>query len=139
MEHQYKMTPEEIQNSIIQGFDMAVQAGPLCLEQMMGVIYIVEDINVVEDAPFAALAGGDEEPPKKEGEHDGCSGEINTGPHFHDDEGQQPQQEEESKEGSVSDTASQINFHHFFSSHTHTCILALLTYLSSHSLACFAA
>jgi len=64
------MTPEEIQNSIIQGFDMAVQAGPLCLEQMMGVIYIVEDINVVEDVPSAALAGsgGDEEPPKKEGE-----------------------------------------------------------------------
>ena len=68
IEQQYKMTPEEIQNSIIQGFDMAVQAGPLCLEQMMGVIYIVEDINVVEEAPSAALAGGDEEPPKKEGE-----------------------------------------------------------------------
>ena len=68
IEQQYKMTPKEIQNSIIQGFDMAVQAGPLCLEQMMGVIYIVEDINVVEDVRTAALADGDEDPPKKESE-----------------------------------------------------------------------
>jgi len=68
IEQQYKMTPKEIQNSIIQGFDMAVQAGPLCLEQMMGVIYIVEDINVVEDVRSAAFADGDEDPPKKESE-----------------------------------------------------------------------
>ncbi|KAL4452839.1 hypothetical protein ABPG74_002404 [Tetrahymena malaccensis] len=49
IEQLYKVTPEEIQNSIVYGFDTAVSAGPLCMEQMMGVIYILEEILVMED------------------------------------------------------------------------------------------
>ena len=123
IEQQYKVTPEEIQNSIIQGFDMAVQAGPLCLEQMMGVIYIVEDIHVVEDiAPLAAQASSSaataaEERLKKENEESGggvgvssASGNNKAGDNGSDGGcGGGGGEEEESKEGSVSDTASQIH------------------------------
>ena len=41
----YQVTPEELRNSIIQGYQMAVISGPLCDEPMMGVCYIVDKIS----------------------------------------------------------------------------------------------
>jgi ribosome assembly protein 1 len=39
-----QITPKEFMSSVKSGFDLAVQSGPMCEEDMYGVIFIIEDI-----------------------------------------------------------------------------------------------
>ena len=43
------MKKDELINLCTQGFDMAVNCGPLCEEMMMGVCFIIEDIKYMKD------------------------------------------------------------------------------------------
>ena len=43
----YKTTYHELFNSILNGFSLACIAGPLCNEPMMGVIFILENVERV--------------------------------------------------------------------------------------------
>ncbi|XP_057305551.1 elongation factor-like GTPase 1 isoform X1 [Hydractinia symbiolongicarpus] len=54
-------TLREFDNSIVSGFQVAVQAGPMCEEPMMGVAFFVEEWNILEkvssDETYAPLSG----------------------------------------------------------------------------------
>ena len=39
-----QITPKEFMSSVKSGFELAVQSGPMCEEEMYGVIFIIEDI-----------------------------------------------------------------------------------------------
>lgn len=44
----YKVTSSELFNSILNGFSLACSSGPLCNEPMMGVVFILENVERVE-------------------------------------------------------------------------------------------
>ena len=44
------MKKDEIINLFAQGFEMAVQGGPLCEEAMMGVCFIIENLQVRQES-----------------------------------------------------------------------------------------
>mmetsp|Transcript_20606 Transcript_20606/g.18018 ORF Transcript_20606/g.18018 Transcript_20606/m.18018 type:complete len:186 (-) Transcript_20606:551-1108(-) len=45
----YKVSIDELNNAIAQGFDLATYAGPLCEEPLMGVCFIVEEFKYLEE------------------------------------------------------------------------------------------
>lgn len=49
----YKLNNTEIMNSFLNGFNHATQSGPLCEEPMQGACFVVQSIELVEEAEDA--------------------------------------------------------------------------------------